>query len=50
MPVVTDTFHYVLGNLLQQTTTGTVTILAVTNFAATNSLKISTLGSSREPD
>ena len=41
--VATDSFNYVLSNLLGQSTSGTVTILASSNFVATNILKIAAL-------
>lgn len=41
--VATDSFHYVLSNLVSQTTTGTVTIVAGSNFLSTNILEIALL-------
>jgi hypothetical protein len=46
--VVTDSFNYVLTNLLQQTATGAVTVVATHSFAATNFLTISALAPGRE--
>jgi hypothetical protein len=46
--VITDSFKYVLTNLLQQAATGAVTIVIKLDFAATNFLAISNLAPGRE--
>jgi hypothetical protein len=46
--VITDSFHYVLTNLLQQAATGAVSVVIKLDFAATNFLTISNLAPGRE--